>query len=116
MVIVTSGSCSMTNNNSQGSEVLSNNDKNRSTGDWEPLFFDEFDQEELDKIVLDIKNAQIKKISISYPTKMDELAHQIHAYLVKKANIRIPLKASELKDTDQVKYHLTQVLVILYFD
>ena len=84
-------------------------------GGWAPVFFTEMDNVQLDNISYGLNHQTIKRVTISYPTKMEALAEQIHDYLEEKTHIDIPLQTIELKDTDQVKYNLTQVIVTLYF-
>lgn len=84
-------------------------------GGWAPVFLTNMDESQLNDIADGIKTNRIKRVVISYPTKMEPLAQDIHDYLLKKTNVDIPLKSIELKDTDQVKYNLTQVILTLYF-
>lgn len=85
-------------------------------GGWAPVFLTNMDESQLDDIAEGIKSNRIKRVVISYPTKMEPLAQEVHDYLLKKTNVDIPLKSIELKDTDQVKYNLTQVILTLYFN
>ena len=47
---------------------------------------------------------------------MQTLAGKIHDYLQQQTKQTIAMKSVELKDTDQVKYDLKQVIVTLYFN
>ena len=85
-------------------------------GGWAPVFLVSFDRVQLDSIAQGLKEQRIKRAVISYPTKMQNLAEQIHVYLESASAQKIPLKSIELKDTSQVKYNLTQVIVTLYFN
>lgn len=85
-------------------------------GGWAPVFLTNMDESQLDDVADGIKSNRIKRVVISYPTKMEPLAQEVHDYLLKKTNVDIPLKSIELKDTDQVKYNLTQVILTLYFN
>lgn len=84
-------------------------------GGWAPVFFTAMDEDKLDSIAAGLKDKSIQRVVITYPTKMQDLAIQIHDYLENKTHQNIPLKTIELKDTTQVKYNLTQVIVTLYF-
>ncbi len=99
-----------------GAADLGSKAGNTAVGGWAPVFFTDMDQEKLDSITDGLNNQSIKRVVISYPTKMQVLAQQIHDYLADKTHQEIPLKTIELKDTDQVKYNLTQVIVTLYFN
>lgn len=85
-------------------------------GGWAPVFLTNMDESQLNDIADGIKSKRIKRVVISYPTKMEPLAQDIHDYLEEKTDVDIPLKSIELKDTDQVKYNLTQVILTLYFN
>lgn len=85
-------------------------------GGWAPVFFTGFDKSQLDNIVAGINQGRIKRAVVSYPTRMQTLAGKIHDYLQQKTQQTIAMKSVELKDTDQVKYDLKQVIVTLYFN
>jgi hypothetical protein len=84
-------------------------------GGWAPVFFTNLNQEQLAIIAHGINNQQISHAVISYPTKMQNLAKQIRDYLQQTTHQIIPMRSVELKNTTQVTYALTQVVVILYF-
>ena len=63
-----------------------------------------------------INQGRIKRAVVSYPTRMQTLAGKIHDYLQQQTKQTIAMKSVELKDTDQVKYNLKQVIVTLYFN
>lgn len=85
-------------------------------GGWAPVFFTGFDKKELDQIVDGISTGGIKRAVVSYPTRMQTLANNIRDYLQTNTGQKISMKSVELKDTDQVKYNLKQVIVTLYFN
>ena len=85
-------------------------------GGWAPVFFTGFDKNELDQIVEGVNSGRVKRAAISYPTKMQTLANNIRDYLQTNTGQKITMKSVELKDTDQVKYNLKQVIVTLYFN
>lgn len=85
-------------------------------GGWAPVFFTGFDKPQLVNIADGINQGRIKRAVISYPTKMQTLANKIHDYLQQQTKQVIVMKSVELKDTDQVKYDLKQVIVTLYFN
>lgn len=85
-------------------------------GGWAPVFFTGFDKSQLDNIVAGINQGRIKRAVVSYPTRMQTLAGKIHDYLQQQTQQTIAMKSVELKDTDQVKYDLKQVIVTLYFN
>lgn len=87
-------------------------------GGWVPVFFNQFDKPELDNIATDLNSGRVKQVAISYPTKMQPLANKIKNYLQTNTNKTkaISMNAVELKDTDQVTYNLTQVILTLYFN
>jgi hypothetical protein len=47
---------------------------------------------------------------------MQTLANNIRDYLQTNTGQKISMKSVELKDTEQVKYNLKQVIVTLYFN
>jgi len=98
-------------NQTQGSS-----ENSEAIGGWAPVFLTNMDESQLNDIADGIKSKLIKRVVISYPTKMESLATDIHDYLEEKTAVDIPLKSIELKDTDQVKYNLTQVILTLYFN
>lgn len=85
-------------------------------GGWAPVFFTGFDKPQLASIADGINQGRIKHAVISYPTRMQTLAGRIHDYLQQQTKQVIVMKSVELKDTDQVKYDLKQVIVTLYFN
>jgi hypothetical protein len=85
-------------------------------GGWAPVFFTEFDKDELNQVVDGVNAGRVKRVAISYPTKMQTLANNIRDYLQTNTGQKITMKSVELKDTDQVKYNLKQVIVTLYFN
>jgi hypothetical protein len=85
-------------------------------GGWAPVFFTEFDKDELNQVVDGVNAGRVKRVAISYPTKMQTLANSIRDYLQINTGQKITMKSVELKDTDQVKYNLKQVIVTLYFN
>lgn len=85
-------------------------------GGWAPIFFTGFDKDELNQIVDGVNAGRVKRVAISYPTKMQTLANNIRDYLQTNTGQKITMKSVELKDTDQVKYNLKQVIVTLYFN
>lgn len=85
-------------------------------GGWAPVFFTGFDKPQLANIADGINQGRIKRAVISYPTRMQTLAGKIHDYLQQQTKQVIVMKSVELKDTDQVKYDLKQVIVTLYFN
>ncbi len=85
-------------------------------GGWAPVFFTGFDKTQLANIADGINQGRIKRAVVSYPTRMQTLAGKIHDYLQQQTKQTIAMKSVELKDTDQVKYDLKQVIVTLYFN
>ena len=85
-------------------------------GGWAPVFFTGFDKTQLANIADGINQGRIKRAVVSYPTRMQTLAGKIHDYLQQQTKLTIAMKSVELKDTDQVKYDLKQVIVTLYFN
>jgi hypothetical protein len=85
-------------------------------GGWAPVFFTGFDKTQLANIADGINQGRIKRAVVSYPTRMQTLAGKIHDYLQQQTKQPIAMKSVELKDTDQVKYNLKQVIVTLYFN
>lgn len=85
-------------------------------GGWAPVFFTGFDKTQLANIADGINQGRIKRAVVSYPTRMQTLAGKIHDYLQQQTKQPIAMKSVELKDTDQVKYDLKQVIVTLYFN
>ena len=85
-------------------------------GGWAPVFFTGFDKTQLANIADGINQGRIKRAVVSYPTRMQTLAGKIHDYLQQQTKQMIAMKSVELKDTDQVKYDLKQVIVTLYFN
>jgi hypothetical protein len=85
-------------------------------GGWAPVFFSEFDKSELNQVVDGINTGRIKRTVVSYPTRMQTLANNIRDYLQTNTGQKISMKSVELKDTEQVKYNLKQVIVTLYFN
>lgn len=100
-------------NNSSSSRP---SEQNNTIGGWAPAFFTNMDESQLNSIAEGLNSGQIKRVVISYPTKMESLAEQIHDYLQQQTDLDLPLKSIELKDTEQVKYNLTQVILTLYFN
>lgn len=84
-------------------------------GGWVPTFYTWFDTKQLDQTVEGLNDGRIKRVVISYPSKMQSLATKIHNYLQIDNKQNIKMESLELKDTDQVSYNLTQVVVTLYF-
>ena len=85
-------------------------------GGWAPVFFTGFDKTQLANIADGINQGRIKRAVVSYPTRMQTLAGKIHDYLQQQTKQTIAMTSVELKDTDQVKYNLKQVIVTLYFN
>lgn len=85
-------------------------------GGWAPVFFSGYNQNQVNEIVDGLNNGRIKKAVVSYPTRMQTLALKIHDNIQKNTTVKIPMESVELKDTDQVKYDLKQVIVTLYFN
>jgi len=102
--------------NSNNHQETQDNEQNPSVGGWAPVFLTYMDESQLNEIAEELNSGRIKRIVISYPTKMESLAESAHDYLLQKTNVDIPLKSIELKDTDQVKYNLTQIILTLYFN
>jgi hypothetical protein len=84
-------------------------------GGWVPLFMVSFDQSQLDGVAEGLNQGRIKRAIIVYPTKMQTLASKIHDYLQQKTPQNISMRSVELRDTEQVKYDLTQVIITLYY-
>ncbi len=98
------------------SAPIKQNASSEMVGGWAPVFFTGFDKSELDQIVEGVNAGRIKRAAISYPTRMQTLANSIRDYLQTNTGQKITMKSVELKDTDQVKYNLKQVIVTLYFN
>ncbi len=85
-------------------------------GGWVPVFFSGYNQNQVNDIVNGLNQGRIKKAVVSYPTRMQTLALKIHDNIQKNTTVKIPMESVELRDTDQVKYDLKQVIVTLYFN
>lgn len=90
-------------------------DEAKIVGGWAPTFFSWFDTKQLNNIVEGMSEGRISRVVISYPSKMQTLANKIQNYLQSDTNQKVEMHSIELKDTDQVSYNLTQVIVTLYF-
>lgn len=97
------------------SEIVTQEKPKQLIGGWAPVFFSDFNTQELNKIVYGMKNKKIKKAVISYPKTMNELALKIQTYLQNKTRQKIAKQLVELQNTAQVQYNITQVIVTLYF-
>lgn len=96
------------------SSVESTNEQ--KVGGWAPVFFSGYSQNQVNDIIDGLNQGRIKKAVVSYPTKMQTLAQKIHDNIQTHTTVNIPMESVELKDTDQVKYDLKQVIVTLYFN
>lgn len=102
---------------SESQDVINSieSDDTQLVGGWVPTFFSWFDTKQLDNIVEGMSERRIAKVVISYPSKMQTLANKIQNYLQSDTNQKVEMQSIELKNTDQVSYNLTQVIVTLYF-
>lgn len=89
--------------------------KDSVVGGWVPVFFSWMDTKQLAGITDGMNEGKIRRVMISYPPKMQNLAGKIQSYLQSQTKQNIEMQSIELKDTDQVSYNLTQVIVTLYF-
>ena len=84
-------------------------------GGWVPVFFSWMDNKQLAGITEGMNDGKIRRVMISYPPKMQTLAGKIRDSLQGQTKQDVEMQSIELKDTDQVSYNLTQVIVTLYF-
>lgn len=84
-------------------------------GGWVPVFFSWMDNKQLAGITEGMNDGKIRRVMISYPPKMQTLAGKIRDSLQAQTKQDVEMQSIELKDTDQVSYNLTQVIVTLYF-
>lgn len=82
---------------------------------WLPAVFTDFDEATLNLLADDLNQGKVKRATIIYPSKMRELALKIQSYLQGKTNQTIPMLNIELRDTKQIQYDLSQVIVTLYY-
>lgn len=87
----------------------------KMVGGWAPVFFSNYDKPQLLDIANKMKDGVVKKVVVSYPKKMQPLAKKIQNYLQNTTSQKVTMDSLELKDTEQVSYNMTQVIVTLYF-
>lgn len=97
------------------SAATPSNSENKMVGGWAPVFFVNYDQTQLSDIADKMKNGVVKKVVVSYPKKMQPLAKKIQNYLQQTTSQQVTMDYLELKDTEQVSYNMSQVIVTLYF-
>ena len=88
--------------------------KNRQmVGGWYPVFFDKYDQAEVDSIIDSIKNGRVKRITITYDNNK-KLAEQIKEGNQKELNFAVMMDQVKTKDTKTVQYEHDRVVVTVY--
>lgn len=85
------------------------------TSNWIPMVFIDFDTIALSSLADNLKTGKVKRAAIIYPSKMKTLAQRIQRYLEDQTNQDVPMMNVELRNTEQVQYDLSQVIVTLYF-
>lgn len=82
---------------------------------WIPMVFVDFDTTALSSLADSLKTGKVKRAAIIYPSKMKTLAQRIQRYLEDQTSQDVPMLNVELRNTEQVQYDLSQVIVTLYF-
>lgn len=85
------------------------------SSNWIPMVFVDFDTATLATLADNLKAGKVKRAAIVYPSKMKTLAQRIQRYLEDQTNQDVPMMNVELRNTEQVQYDLSQVIVTLYF-
>lgn len=85
--------------------------KSQIIGGWYPMFFTEFDKDNLDNI---LSNQNIKKIVLTFDYN-NELANKISDYIkIKSPNINVLVEYEPNKDTLETKYNHDMVILKIY--
>lgn len=82
-------------------------------GGWYPVFFNKYDQKQVDAIIDSIKNGRVKRITITYDNNKS-LAEQVKAGIQKELNFAVMMDHVQNKDTDTVQYDHDKVVVTVY--
>ena len=83
---------------------------------WTPMVFSDFDESALAVLADNLNTGKVKRAAIVYPSKMKTLAQRIQNYLEIQTKQDVPMLSVELRNTEQVQYDLSQVIVTLYFN
>lgn len=86
-----------------------------SVPNWVPMVFVDFDTTALSLLADNLKTGKVKRAAIIYPSKIKTLAQRIQRYLEDQTSQDVPMMNVELRNTEQVQYDLSQVIVTLYF-
>ena len=82
-------------------------------GGWYPVFFNSYDQKQVDQIVKQIKEGRVASIKINYDQNA-KLAKKIQAIIEKKTKFKTELTQTVNKDTELTQYNHTQVVLTVY--
>ena len=82
-------------------------------GGWYPVFFNSYDQKQVDQIVKQIKEGRVASIKINYDQNA-KLAKKIQAKIEKKTKFKTELTQTVNKDTELTQYNHTQVVLTVY--
>ena len=98
--------------------IYADNTSNKSLlpariGGWYPIFFNNFDKNQLDNIISNYKNGSINNIVLTYDTNQ-ELANQISNYLTNNSNIEFQINQQKNIDTSETQYNHEQVILTIY--
>lgn len=99
----------------ESANISSDDSHGKAIGGWAPVFFAKYDQAQLSDIAAKMEDGVVKKVIVSYPKKMQPLAKKIQSYLQQTTSQKVTMDYLELKNTDQVSYNMSQVIVTLYF-
>lgn len=85
--------------------------KSQIIGGWYPMFFTDFDKDNLDNI---LSNQNIKKIVLTFDYN-NELANKISSYIKSRSpNITLLVEYEPNKDTLETKYNHDMVILNIY--
>lgn len=82
-------------------------------GGWYPLFFQNYEQRQVDSIVQTIKSDKVRRIVVLYD-KNQTLANQIIAGIQSQVNFAIERSNDVPKDSATTKYNHDQVVVTVF--
>lgn len=84
-------------------------------GGWSPVFFTYYDNQKVNHIIDMIKQQQVSKIKIIYPSKRQKLALRIKQAIVSATSMKPNMEVVDLQDTPTTKYNHDQVVATLYY-
>lgn len=79
-------------------------------GGWYPVFFNKYDQKQVDQIVDQIKAGKVESVKITYD-KSTKLAKKIQLRIERKTHFKPELTQVVNQDTATTQYNHTQVVV-----